>query len=499
MNGWAIGLGLAIVICTGLAARLVMLRQQLRDVREAFDVLAERAPIGILRSDARGMCTYANDTWCAISGLSREETLDRRWSQAVHPDDLAMVIDKWEASVREQRPYVNEVRLVRPDGSLRQVVVAARPTHDPRGAVTGFLGTALDVTDWREAESSARKKDSLINALVDHSSAAIYLKDLAGRYLLVNRRHAEIWPAMKDFRPGSTPFDWLPEHVAQTFIATDAEVLETAETRTFEETIPIDGESRTFLTVKFPVFDDRRQVTAVGGISADITDLERARRDLAERERLLRRLIEVQENEKQHVCHEFHDGLIQYAVGSKMLLEGLVAGGLPATCRPAVESVVEFLAKGIEDGRRVIRGIRPAALDDLGLRAALEEMAGDLRDAGIAMEVDLDPAIDAIPPSLQTTVYRIAQESLNNARKHSGSGRVSLGVRRAADRIEVAVEDWGRGFEPDVAASAGFGLAGIRERARLAGGQCVFETSPSAGTKIHAVLPLAAPESAADG
>jgi two-component system NarL family sensor kinase len=231
-------------------------------------------------------------------------------------------------------------------------------------------------------------------------------------------------------------------------------------------------------------------VTAVGGISADISDLERARGELAEREKLLRSLLEVQETEKQFLCHEFHDGLIQYAVGSKMLLEGLREGSLPESSRAAIDSVIECLAKGIEDGRRVIRGIRPAALDDLGLRAALEELGEELRETGMVVESRFDTRIDAIPPRLQTTVYRVVQESLNNVRKHSGSPRVIVTVAHAADGIEIGVEDFGRGFDPATPAGPGFGLVGVRERVRLSGGACRIESAPGTGTRITVRLPL---------
>ena len=228
---------------------------------------------------------------------------------------------------------MNEVRIVRPDGTLRHVLAGGRPTRDDRGRVSGFIGTVLDITERRLAQQTAREKGSLLQTLVDHSSAAIYLKDTAGRYLLVNRRHAELWPTMKDFRVGTTPYEWFSEETARSFIASDAEVWQTGEIKTFEEVIPTAEGSRTYLTVKFPVLSEGGKVVAVGGISADITELEQARRDLAQREQLLRSLIDVQENEKQLLCHEFHDGLIQYAVGSKMLLESLREGELPESCR----------------------------------------------------------------------------------------------------------------------------------------------------------------------
>ncbi len=494
MSGW-ISAG-CLVGCVLLAAELIRTRSQLRASREAFDVLWKQAPVGILRADANGNCTYANETWCELSGLSQEETRGHLWSKSVHPEDLAMVMEKWQESVGKQQSYVNEVRVVRPDGSVRHVLSGACPILDTKGKACGFIGTVLDITKRRDAEREAREKESLLRTLVDHSSAAIYLKDTVGRYLMVNHKFCETWPWGKEFRQGTTPYDWFPEPLARSFVETDAEVWKTGQTYTFEETIPVGSEQRTFLSVKFPVLDEAGGVVAVGGISADITDLQQARHELAQRERLLRSLIEVQETEKQLLCHEFHDGLIQYAVGSKMLLEGLRAGEHFEHGQMVIDSVIECLAKGIEDGRRVIRGIRPAVLDDLGLGAALDDLADELRESGITVATVIDPAIDTIPPELQTTVYRVLQESLNNTRKHSGCGQVEVTVSRVGNQIELVVQDHGSGFDQSKTDSDGFGLMGIRERVRLAGGDCRVETAPGEGTCVSARLPLKAPSTA---
>jgi PAS domain S-box-containing protein len=455
-----------------LAWMLHRSRQQLRGSRELLAVLARDAPLGVLIADAAGQCTYANPTWCRLSGLSMEETVGQRWSRAVHPEDLPGVMERWEESVRDQRPYVCELRLLRPDRGVRRVLAAAGPTHDPAGRLTGFIGTVLDITERVDAERAAREKDSLLRTLLDYSSAAIYLKDTSGRYLLANRRHQELWPAMDEFRPGTTPADWFAPEVARSFIESDAAVWRSGKPRTFEETIPSADGQRTFLTIKFPVFDEAGGIFAVGGISADVSEIKEARRVLAEREMLLRRLIEIQESEKQSLCHEFHDGLIQYAVGSKMLLESLRESPLPEGVLPGLDSVIDCLAKGIADGRRAIRGIRPAVLDDLGLEAALEELAGEIREARIAVELQLTAAIDGIPSPLQTTVYRVVQESLNNARKHSGTARIRLAVTIAAGELAVDVEDFGCGFDPATLSRDGLGLLGLKERVRLAGGRC---------------------------
>lgn len=493
MSGWIV-VG-CLLACLALAGMLARARHRLAGCRAAFESLSQHAQLGILQADLEGSCVYANESWCELSGLTIEETLGHRWSQAVHPDDLASVMEKWQESIGSRQPYLNEVRLLRPDGTIRYVLATAEPIRDQGGQITGFLGTVLDITSRRTAERLAREKDSLLRTLVDHSSAAIYLKDPEGRYLLVNRRHLELFPQMREFQPGSTPFDWFPAELARSFIETDAEVFRTGQTITFREVLTRPGDPhRTYLSVKFPVLDDGGNIVAVGGISADISDLEAARRELEQRERLLRNLIEVQEEEKQLLCHEFHDGLIQYAVGSKMLLEGLRETVLPESCRAVVDSVIDCLAKGIEDGRRVIRGIRPAALDDLGLRAALDDLADELRASGTRVETVLDPSIDLLPASLQTTLYRIAQESFNNVRKHSGSPSVRLTIAQAAGRVELIAEDAGRGFDQSAAGGEGFGLLGVRERVRLAGGECVVESAPGRGTRLRVSLPVPADE-----
>jgi len=487
MIGWLFGM--SAILCL-LAVLLVRTRWQLAASRAAFVAISEHAPIGILQADAAGQCVEANEIWCDLSGLSLQQTLGHRWSQAVHPDDLQAVMDQWQDSVASGQPYLNEVRLLRPDGTVCHVLATARAIQDVNGRISGFLGTVLDLTSRRTAERQAREKESLLKALVDHSSAAIYLKDSKGRYLMANRRHLEILPAMREFCPGSTPCDRFPTALAQSFVETDAEVFRTGQTLTYREVLPQGEEQHTYLSVKFPVLDEGGGVIAVGGISADISELEQAQRDLEKRERLLRTLIEVQENEKQLLCHEFHDGLIQYAVGSKMLLEALRERELDPPCREVVRSVIDCLAKGIEDGRRVILGIRPAALDDLGLRAALDDLAYDLRGAGISVEAVLDPAIDLIAPQLQTTLYRVAQESLNNVRKHSGSATVRLTVVREASNIMLTTEDAGQGFQQAAAGPEGFGLLGMRERVRLLGGVCVVESAPGQGTRVRVSLPV---------
>ncbi len=350
----------------------------------------------------------------------------------------------------------------------------------------------------RLAESRARQRDTYLREFIDHTSAVVYVKDLDGRYLLVNDRFGSLVPDMKDRWEGTKAGDWLPAETAKHVEAVDAKVIESGDSQTYEETVPLPEGPRTWVSVKFPIVDDRGRTVALGGVSTDVTELHKARADLERTELVLRNLIDVQEQEKQLLCSEFHDGLIQYAVGAKMLLESLGRSGLQQADAGALGEAIEALSRGIEDGRRVIHGIRPAELDDLGLAAAIHSLVDDMEAAGIDVTAAIDPGGEPLPPAFQVTVYRIVQEALSNVRRHSGSRTARLRVACEGGAIVIEVADDGCGFDGSHAGPRGFGITGMAERARLVGGECTVTGRPGVGTTVSARLPVPAEHRAAD-
>lgn len=227
--------------------------------------------------------------------------------------------------------------------------------------------------------------------------------------------------------------------------------------------------------------DSGGEVTGYVGTVMDITPLYEA-------EQFLRRLIEVQEEERRSLCHDFHDGLIQHAVAAQMLLEAYQSRHHPEEPCGEIEEVIGYLRRGVVDARRVIRGIRSAVLDDLGLAAAIDDLAEQLADFGISVDRWVDPRVDVEPLDRKTTIYRVVQESLANVRKHSGDREPRVRVGYVEGELEVTVEDRGCGFD-ESSAGRGFGLAGIMERVRLAGGVCRVESQPGVGTRVAVRMP----------
>jgi PAS domain S-box len=178
---------LGLAACGWLAVVNWRLRQQLHDSQRAFRTLVANAPVGVVQADVAGRYIYANEAWSRISGLSPEET-GEGWASIVHPDDRPETTARWGEAVRKQQPYTNELRLVRPDGLERTIVAAVHPMKGSDGETSGFIGMVLDVTELREVRRQVLDQTALLKDLIDHSSAAIYVKDAQGRYLLANNR-----------------------------------------------------------------------------------------------------------------------------------------------------------------------------------------------------------------------------------------------------------------------------------------------------------------------
>jgi signal transduction histidine kinase len=213
-------------------------------------------------------------------------------------------------------------------------------------------------------------------------------------------------------------------------------------------------------------------------------------------EEALRRAIEASESERTRWARELHDETLQQLAGLRVLLAGARRSGDAERMSGAIDSALDQITTAIGDLRSLITELRPAALDELGTRPALEslvERVARQTDLDIALEVDLayDNGDDARRhvPEIESTVYRLVQEALTNVSKHAGARTVEVSVSDREGHVTVMVRDDGAGFEP-TAASAGFGLVGMRERLALVHGSLDIESAPDSGTLIRASIPL---------
>jgi signal transduction histidine kinase len=205
----------------------------------------------------------------------------------------------------------------------------------------------------------------------------------------------------------------------------------------------------------------------------------------------MRRVVDGQELERKRLARELHDETGQALTSILLGLKALEQVVDTTEGRERVAVVRELVVSTLQDVRRLAVELRPAALDDFGLAPALQRLV-DVHRQDTAVEVDLEVTIGAgrLPADVETTMYRIVQESLTNIAKHAGTAtRVSILVTRKESAAVVVVEDDGAGFEADRPVT-GLGLAGMRERVALVGGRLRVETGPGKGTTVAAEIPL---------
>jgi signal transduction histidine kinase len=218
--------------------------------------------------------------------------------------------------------------------------------------------------------------------------------------------------------------------------------------------------------------------------------------DQEERQRL-RRLLAIYQRDRQLLAFEIHDGLIQTLTAAALHVEAAraAAGGLSADAHGQLEIGLGLLREGISEGRRFISGLRPPALDEEGLRAALEQLAARLGDeTGLAIHLDCRPGLEELAPLVELALFRLVQESLTNIRRHSAATRVRVEVRRQEGRVRAVISDNGVGFDPAQSGLRNFGLRGMRERVRVLGGDLEIESEPGRGTQIVVDLPAWLPD-----
>jgi two-component system NarL family sensor kinase len=187
-------------------------------------------------------------------------------------------------------------------------------------------------------------------------------------------------------------------------------------------------------------------------------------------------LLHAEDDERRRIARELHDGTAQYLTGAKLMLGGLEVEGL--------------LANALDEIRSLSYLLHPPALEDLGLGAAMRQMAeGFARRTGLALKVDVAEDFPKMAQSTEIALYRIAQEALTNVHRHSGSPRATIALRLAGEMVLLSIRDYGVGLPDNAAPSAGVGLAGMRLRLEFVNGH-ISLTSAVPGLLVEAWAPF---------
>jgi two-component system sensor histidine kinase UhpB len=219
----------------------------------------------------------------------------------------------------------------------------------------------------------------------------------------------------------------------------------------------------------------------------ELAFLRMMRRLEAERRRAGSAALQAQEEERARVARDLHDEVNQSLTGLLLRLEAARSAAPPGLEAELAETKA-LANQAMRELLDLARRLRPTALDDLGLAAAIAGLVERLGEGEVETTIEIDGDFTDLADDAQLVVYRVAQEALANAARHSGAAHVAVALRRGPEGVELTVADDGRGFA-FAESERGLGIGGMRERALLIGGELTIESRPDAGTTVRLTIP----------
>jgi PAS domain S-box-containing protein len=413
----------------------------------------------------------------------------------IHPHDMLRVEQTLAKAIHERSDFEVYYRLIRPDGSIRYHYGLGHPVVNQLGDLE-FIGSVVDLSERKQAEERLRRSESYLveGQRLSHTGSWAW-----------NVSTGELFWSLEHFRMcGVDPDTFMPTlenarrliHPQDLLASTQAFEKATAEKREFDQELRIvcpDGTVRYVHSLAHPVLNESGDVTEYVGTMMDVT--ERRKID-EERAGLLRQIVQAQEDERRRIALEMHDQFGQQLSALVLKLSALRRErGRRKVLGQQLASLEAMTRQLDSDLELIVSRLRPPALDDLGLVAALTnylkrwsqhfEIQADIHASGAQP--------DRLSSEIDTALYRVMQEALNNVAKHARAGHVAILLDWRPDRVSLIVEDDGIGFDVQqpVGSRQRFGVVGMRDRATLLGGTLDIESQPGKGTTVVARIPMA--------
>lgn len=424
------------------------------------------------------------------------------WIRHIHPDDRKKVLDRIKEVCATGEPLSCEYRMLDRYGRVMWFRDEARVVRDRQGRPQFLQGLLLDTSEQKRSEEALRESEERFRKIVDTAHEGIWVVDGSGRTTYANHRLAEmLGMSLQEMLDASFEEVVFRKSGLQ---ALEKEPLENGMQQTREVALrKRDGGLLWVLLASSPLQDSLGQRAGTLHMVADISErknMEEQLREYGERLRLLAAHLErVREEERTWIAREIHDELGQGLTGLKLDLAELdrrIARLEPhqveGFSRQRIQEMLHRVDDTIREVRRICTQLRPPILDNLGLEAAIEWQLGEFeRKTGVRCRFQTwktDPGLDT---DRTTALFRIFQELLTNAARHSGASLVQVRLEAAEGHVMLELQDNGRGFQEEACCGkSGLGLLGIRERVGLLGGSFQLESSVGRGTKAAVRVPL---------
>lgn len=503
-----------------LQAEQLRTEEAMRESEARFRQFAEIIPniIWMTTPDKKHVL-YVSPAYERIFGRTRESLYGapRSWLEAVHPEDRERVL----ATTQEKEgrgEYLEEFRIVRPDGTTRWMRDRAVPIRNERGEVYMHAGIGEDITDRKQAEEELRRAhDELERRVQDRTSALTSTVKLLEEQVTERRKAQEaLHESREHFRrlvetiyviPWEADLKtWQFTYVGPQAVRILGYPLEKwfeddfwvhhihAEDRDYAINFCLEASSRRDdfeFEYRMVAADGRtvwlRDIVTVVAGETGFRKLRGFMIDITERKRLEKEILEISAREQRRIGQDLHDGLGQHLTGiaflSKVLEQKLAAKSLGEVAKAA--EIAALVKQAVAHTRDLAQGLCPVQLEANGLVAALQELSSRTENLfNISCRLQCEHDILIHDNTVATHLYYIAQEAVGNAIKHGKAQHIVIGLSVVEERISMMVKDDGIGFPEGVDQYTGMGLHIMNYRARMINGSLTIQGDPEGGTTV---------------
>jgi PAS domain S-box-containing protein len=479
-----------------LAALVEQQKQTEQESRESelrFRLVADRAPVLIWMSDTDMLCSYFNKPWLEFTGRPLSMERGNGWTQGVHPDDLHRCMDIYTQSFARREHFRMEYRLLRHDSEYRWVFDTGVPRFKDDGTFTGYIGSCIDVTERKRTEDALRESEERFRLAAQAAEIFAYEWDAASDQVMYS---AESFQILGVENPKIITGQQMlaqvhPEDRGKLLAASASLSADKPSLQTAYRVIRSDGSVIWLERTGRAYFGQQGEMLRVVGIVRDITERKRAEEALLS---MSRRLIGAQEQERARIARELHDDMGQrlalVANELEQLQQAIPRLGLDVARR--IRDLQKNTSQIATDVQSLSHELHSSKLEYLGLAVAMRSFCREFsQHKGVNIDYVAQNVPSVISPEVSLCLFRVMQEALQNAVKHSGAKHFKAELWGAANEIHLEVVDSGAGFDNNAPRlRQGLGLISMEERLKLVNGIFSIETQPGHGTRIHARAPL---------
>ncbi|MBD3374944.1 PAS domain S-box protein [candidate division KSB1 bacterium] len=481
-----------LVICVGRdVTQRKEIEEHLRESEARFREVIERSLDGYFFTDPDGNTLLANQAQRDLFGYVGDEIIGVKFRDVMAPESMEKAMKNF-SQIKSGRPIVwTELECLRKDGSRFWVGLTARRVIKD-GIVMGMEGFCKDITANRRAFERLSVSEAHFRALFENIPHQVFSLNKSGYFQEANHSFIQKWGDIKKKRPCDVfKENKVGEFLQQFFVEVDGTDHVSTSSFSFQVSDP---PQLTYYSLSIrPVITKSGEFLGVIGLNIDVTHQVNA---LEQSKKLAGRVVQAQEEERARIAREVHDTIGQQLTALRLELQAVRShlNQDPAKSEKQLNNAMLTVKASLATAQKMCYELRPSLLDDFGLESALRDHIHDFDTRwGISVYFQCEPLDNLLSPELETTLFRVVQESMNNVLKHAKAKKIFIRFWVRDDHLYLIVRDNGNGFDiesPKREKTDRLGLLGMKERIEMFSGKLLIHSWPGRGTRIFASVPI---------